>query len=392
MRRTVSTPACEAPLRPVPLSMIPDMEVRVVPPPRSPPTAFRARSTSQLPTEGDDSGGGARVDANQERPISPMTPPSRGGPVAVEAIRDDVLQNEHEGPDQVALASDTDDGGGGSSDESFNYDYSDGGPVSEPEEEGLEEALVVHTAVPAVRRPYTKVNCGRTRDSVRLGRYDHTRRPYAGPDMLVVQIEEHRAELAFLRAMWPQGPTQPAGVAPEMTARTDDEALGEVGSQGLGQAPMADIDTAGAVECEVQAGASDAEGCGMGASDDFEVFERTAALENTEDGTAGMREESASSGVDGCGAQPDDTLSVAGGATARTGDEMLGEMGSPGVAQAPMADTDTAGTVECGVHAGTSSAEGRGMDASDGFEVFATRSEPVPGAVGWSATGPEWRP
>ena len=42
---------------------------------------------------------------------------------------------------------------------------------------------------------------------------------------------------------------------------------------------MADTDTAGTVECEVQAGASDAEGCGMDASDDFEVFERTAALE-----------------------------------------------------------------------------------------------------------------
>ena len=37
---------------------------------------------------------------------------------------------------------------------------------------------------------------------------------------------DHRAELAFLRAVWPQGPTQPAGVAPEVTARTDDGALG----------------------------------------------------------------------------------------------------------------------------------------------------------------------
>ena len=42
---------------------------------------------------------------------------------------------------------------------------------------------------------------------------------------------------------------------------------------------MADTGTAGTVECEVQAGASDAEGCGMDASDDFEVCERTAALE-----------------------------------------------------------------------------------------------------------------
>ena len=77
-------------------------------------------------------GRGARVDANQERPV---TPPSRGGPVAMEAIRD-VLQNGHEDPDQVSLASDTDDGGGDSSEESFDYDYSDGGPVSEPEEGG----------------------------------------------------------------------------------------------------------------------------------------------------------------------------------------------------------------------------------------------------------------
>jgi hypothetical protein len=42
---------------------------------------------------------------------------------------------------------------------------------------------------------------------------------------------------------------------------------------------MADTDTAGTVECEAQAGASDAAGCGIDASDDFEVFERAAALE-----------------------------------------------------------------------------------------------------------------
>ena len=35
---------------------------------------------------------GVRVDANQERPT---TPPSRGGPVAIEAVQD-VLQDEHE--------------------------------------------------------------------------------------------------------------------------------------------------------------------------------------------------------------------------------------------------------------------------------------------------------
>ena len=41
---------------------------------------------------------------------------------------------------------------------------------------------------------------------------------------------------------------------------------------------MADTDTAGTVECEVQADASDAEGCGMDASDNFEVLEKTGAL------------------------------------------------------------------------------------------------------------------
>ena len=42
---------------------------------------------------------------------------------------------------------------------------------------------------------------------------------------------------------------------------------------------MADTDTAGTVECEVQAGASDAEGCGMDASADSEVFEEAAVLD-----------------------------------------------------------------------------------------------------------------
>ena len=70
--------------------------------------------------------------------------------------------------------------------------------------------------------------------------------------MLAVQIEERRAELAFLRTVrWPRGATRLARVAPETTARTDDEVLGTVGSQGLAQAPMADTDTAEAVGCEV---------------------------------------------------------------------------------------------------------------------------------------------
>ena len=103
-------------------------------------------------------------------------------------------------------------------------------------------------AVPTVHRPYTNVVCGTMRGSVRLGRYDHTRRPYVGPDMLAAQIAERRAELVFLRSMWPRGPTQPAGVASETTTPTDDETLGTGGSQGVAQAPMADIDTAGTVE------------------------------------------------------------------------------------------------------------------------------------------------
>ena len=128
--------------------------------------------------------------------------------------------------------------------------YSGGDPASEPEEGGGGETLV-HAAAPTVRRPYLNVICGATRDSVRLGRYDHARRPYAGPGMLAAQIEERRAELAFLRTVWPQVPTQPAGVAPESGARTDDEALGGVESQGVAQGPMVDTDTAGTVECEV---------------------------------------------------------------------------------------------------------------------------------------------
>ena len=57
-----------------------------------------------------------------------------------------------------------------------------------------------------------------------------------------------------------------------------------MGSPGVAQAPMTDTDTAGTVECEVQAGTSDAEECGMDASDDFEVFEETAVLDLRVDG------------------------------------------------------------------------------------------------------------
>ena len=51
-----------------------------------------------------------------------------------------------------------------------------------------------------------------------------------------------------------------------------------------GPVAMADTDTAGTVECEVRAGASDAEGCGMDASDDFAVFEEAAVLDLGVDG------------------------------------------------------------------------------------------------------------
>ena len=40
-----------------------------------------------------------------------------------------------------------------------------------------------------------------------------------------------------------------------------------------------DTDTAGTVECEVRAGASDTEGFGMDASEDFGVFEEAAVLD-----------------------------------------------------------------------------------------------------------------
>ena len=60
--------------------------------PRSPSTACRARSTADPPTDGGDAWGRAHSDASQERPT---TPPSHGGPVAIEAIQG-ILQDEHE--------------------------------------------------------------------------------------------------------------------------------------------------------------------------------------------------------------------------------------------------------------------------------------------------------
>ena len=103
---------------------------------------------------------------------------------------------------------------------------------------------------------------------------------------------------------------------------------------------------------------------------------------------ARRRDESAGSAIVSYGARLDGAFGVAGETTARTDGETLGEVGPQGVAQAPIPDIDTKGTVECEVHAGASDAEGRGMDASDDFEVFATRSEPVPGAAGMVGDGP----
>ena len=169
----------------------------------------------------------------------------------------------------------------------------------------------------------------------------HTRRPYAGPDILAVQIAERRVELAFLRTVWPQGPTQLAGVASGAIARPDDGALGEVGSQGVAQAPMADTGTAGTVEYEVQAGASDTTGCGMEASDGFDFFESTAALELGAHGmVTGSPGEAATGG--NTGAHDGDTRACVPGDAA---------VGSGGGAGATVADE------------GASSAAGRGVEA-----------------------------
>ena len=61
---------------------------------------------------------------------------------------------------------------------------------------------------PAAHRPYVNVVCGARRDSVRLGRYHYTHRPYVGIGMLEAQISERRAELAFLRSTWPRELTE----------------------------------------------------------------------------------------------------------------------------------------------------------------------------------------
>ena len=74
----------------------------------------------------------------------------------------------------------------------------------------LSDGSHASAAVPTARRPYMNVVCGAKRDSVRLGRYDHTRRPYVGPGMLAAQIEERRAELVFSHSMYVAPRTGPA--------------------------------------------------------------------------------------------------------------------------------------------------------------------------------------
>ena len=62
---------------------------------------------------------------------------ARGGKTAPASEHDGGARRQdvpcHTDWDQAALASDTDDGGDGSSDESFDYDYSDGDPTSDAE-------------------------------------------------------------------------------------------------------------------------------------------------------------------------------------------------------------------------------------------------------------------
>ena len=84
----------------------------------------------------------------------------------------------------------------------------------------LSDATHAPAAMLATSRPYTNVVCGAPRDLVRVGRYHYTHRPYVGIDVLVAQIAERRAELAFLRSKWPRGSTQPIGAASDMAVAT----------------------------------------------------------------------------------------------------------------------------------------------------------------------------
>ena len=88
----------------------------------------------------------------------------------------------------------------------------------------LPSSPMAHTPPRRFRRLLARTRtwfvCGARRDSVRIGRYHYTHRPYVGMDMLAAQIAERRAELAFLRSTWPRRLTQPTGVASEMAIPT----------------------------------------------------------------------------------------------------------------------------------------------------------------------------
>ena len=80
----------------------------------------------------------------------------------------------------------------------------------------LVDATRAPATVPAVSRPYVNVVCDAPRDLVRIGKYHYTHRPYVGIDVLVAQVSERRAELAFLRSTWPRGSAPLADTTPDM--------------------------------------------------------------------------------------------------------------------------------------------------------------------------------
>ena len=80
----------------------------------------------------------------------------------------------------------------------------------------LVDATRAPAAVPAASRPYVNVVCDAPRDSVRIGKYHYTHRPYVGIDVLIAQVSERRAELAFLRSTWPRGSVSPTDTTPDV--------------------------------------------------------------------------------------------------------------------------------------------------------------------------------
>ena len=80
----------------------------------------------------------------------------------------------------------------------------------------LVDATRAPAAVPAASRPYVNVVCDAPRDLVRIGKYHYTHRPYVGIDVLMAQVSERRAELAFLRSTWPRGSVSPTDTTPDM--------------------------------------------------------------------------------------------------------------------------------------------------------------------------------